>query len=80
MYELVVTELDEYVGDILAAGMTKKALQRLGTDPEFVEAMEMVSALNRYIKPALHSFMSPEIAKKRIRSIERKVMECEQNA
>jgi hypothetical protein len=66
--------LDVHVGDILAAGITKKALRKMNSTPESVTSVEMQQALRSHIGPALLGFMSPDMAKQLIRKLIKEVM------
>ena len=74
IFDVVVDELDTFIVDILALGMTKKALQKVGATPETVSKAQMSKALNVHIKPNLNSFMSPDKSMKLVRHIEKKFM------
>ncbi len=73
IFNIVVSELEGHIGDILALGITKKALQKVGISKDYVSEVEMKSALNIHIEPALYAFMSPDKAKECVRTIEKKI-------
>lgn len=73
IFDTAVAELERYVGGILARGMSKKALQRVGAAEDSVSVEMMLKALDIHIKPHLNAFMSPEKAKEVVRTIENKI-------
>ena len=79
IYNLVVSELEGYLGDILALGITKKALQKVGTSEDYVTVSEMKKALKAHIAPSLQSFMFPDKAEECVRAIENKIIARKQD-
>ena len=64
IYDMVVNELDTHVGDILAAGITNKALKKINSTPDTVTPDEMMTALRSHVGPAILGFMAPDMAKR----------------
>ena len=73
LYNLVVVELETHIGDILAAGITKKAVRSLGYSEDHITKEEMKEALNQHVKKSLGSFMAPAKAHEVVRRIEKKM-------
>ncbi len=70
----MISELEEHVGDILALGITKVGLERIGSSVSEVSENEMIKALHEHIKPSLHLFMAPDKANDCVRDIVKKFM------
>ncbi len=75
VYSIVVSELETVLGDILAAGITKKAIVSMGYDPDSIGPDEMKKALRGHIQNSLGSFMAPDKSKAFIKKIEKRLDE-----
>lgn len=73
LFQTVVSGLEPHVGDILAKGLTKKGLQKMGVDISTVDAVQMERALKSHVLPALDSFMTRDRSREIIRNILRKI-------
>ena len=73
IFETTTSELERHVGDILAVGITRKALKKYGYSEEGVTLAQMQTALRKHVGPALVSFMSQDTARTLIRQIEKKI-------
>ncbi len=73
LFNTVVSELEIYVGDILARGITKMGVTKAGSNVEYVGVDEMEKALDTHIIIALQDFMTPEKARNCVRTIKKKV-------
>jgi hypothetical protein len=79
IFNIVVKELEAHVGDILAKGITKKALEKVGSSADAVGVPEMGMALDGHVFASLTSFMTKDRARECVRSIRRK-LEADGNA
>ncbi len=73
IFKTVVDDLEPHVGDILALGITKKAVKLVDATVVDVTADEMIQALNVHIFPSLHSFMSHDKSAACVRQIKKKL-------
>ena len=73
IFELVVAELEEYMGDIWSAGIVKKGLKMIGATPSDVTEEEMRDALRKHVIPAAGSFVSRDKASQIHRQIVKKI-------
>ena len=62
-FDLVVGELEEYMGDIWSVGIVKKGIKMIGAMPSDVTEDEMGEALSKHIIPAASSFVSKDKAR-----------------
>ena len=62
-YSCVVTDLEVYIGDILAAGIIKIGLKKVGAEPETATPEQMKKAIDAHIGPAIESFVGLEKAR-----------------
>jgi hypothetical protein len=62
-YAIVAQDLESLVGDILAAGIIKIGLRKVGADPETATPDQMKKAIDAHIGLAIESFMGTEKAK-----------------
>ena len=69
----VTSELEIHLGDILARGITKKALDKIGSAESMVTISEMRLALTTHIKSSLLTFMSPGKASDCVSQIDKKI-------
>ncbi|MCK4717142.1 MAG: hypothetical protein KAT70_00625 [Thermoplasmata archaeon] len=76
VFDIVVSILELHVGDILATGVTKKALTKVGASENSVTITQMQMALRQHIGPVLTSFMTMEKSKNLVRSIEKRMREA----
>ena len=80
VFNMVVAELEGQLGDILAKGITKKAVQKVGATDQTVSSGQMVRALELHIRPTLHSFMTPEKSRFVTGKLRKRLMEGGSNA
>ena len=73
LYKLTISELDLYVGGILAKGVTDMALNKVGASEDYVTVDDMRKAIKVHIAPTLPSFLSPEKVEECINRIEKKI-------
>jgi hypothetical protein len=73
IFNAVVKELEVHVGDILAKGITKKAVEKVGSSADLVSAPEMGKALEGHVFSSLTSFMTQDKARECVRAIKKKV-------
>ena len=73
IFNIVVSELKDQLGDILAVGITKKALQKVVASENSVTEREMIRAMDMHIKPVLHSFMTPDKSTECILRIKKRI-------
>lgn len=78
LFVRVVNELDPFIGDILAYGLTNKAVKIVGSSPEMVTIPLMKKALIVHIKPSLRSFMSAARADECVKMVEKRIMEVKE--
>ncbi len=76
IFNTVVEDLN-FVGDILASGITKKGVIKEGGNPESVTVSQMKAALENHIVPSLYSFVSKKKALKWKRDIIKKLNQME---
>ena len=76
IFNIVVSELEDHLGDILAKGITKKALEKVGSSEDEVDEVDMKKAIEVHIKPTLPAFMFPENASECLRVIEKRIVAC----
>ena len=79
-FQIVAAELERHIGDILAVGVMKKALEKVGSDPDHASSSDLLRALDMHVEPALHSFMTKEMAGRCVKGIKRKLAGGAQNA
>jgi hypothetical protein len=53
-----------FLGDILAIGMVKKGLERVGSSPDMATPLDLVKAIDKHIEPAMVTFVGPVKARK----------------
>lgn len=62
MYAYVTDSLEPFVGDILAAGIVKIGLKKVGATPETTTGEQMKSAIDCHICEAVKAFMGKDKA------------------
>jgi hypothetical protein len=62
-YTAVAKDLEAVVGDILAAGIIKTGLRKVGADPDSATPDVMKRAIDAHIGQAIESFMGVERAR-----------------
>jgi hypothetical protein len=75
IFDLVVGELEEYMGDIWSVGIVKKGVKMVGASPSDVTEDEMREALSKHIIPAASSFVSKDKAKQLHKQILKTLLE-----
>ena len=80
IFTIVVSELEKQLGDILARGITKKALVKVASNENVATEMDMIKAMDIHIKPTLTTFMTPDKANVIIRHIKVKLRGRQSNA
>ena len=73
VFDIAFSNIDPYVGDILAKGIIKKAVTLVNATEDTVTPLEMRKALNGHIAKSLASFMAPNKAKDLIKKIEKEI-------
>jgi DNA integrity scanning protein DisA with diadenylate cyclase activity len=78
-YTIVAGSLEPIVGEILAQGIVKKGLEKVGADPESTTPEQMRKAIDTHIAQAVKTFMGTEKgtiwALKTKESLDRKIIE-----
>ena len=73
LFNMVTSELEVHLGDILATGITKKAVRSIGCSEDEVTKIEMKEALNKHVRRSLGAFMVEQKTYQVIKNIERKM-------